>query len=187
MSLVDIPFLIIVGMSVDPKFFLRIALVVLVSAIAVSVLLVKNKMESSLLRILGLYSIILCLCSGVGNTLFVWSTEVPEMKEMFMSALFGVMALLAFAPVIALCIGIFLDIRKPKKRIEVFLEVLAACSLFASLFEIIGHFVVVGHPPLGVTLSHAILVWILYAPVIVMGALTFTYLGRRGREQGNGR
>jgi len=105
------------------------------------------------------------------------------MKEMFMSALFGVIALLAFAPVIALCIGIFFNIRKPKKRIEVFLEVLAACSLFASLFEIIGHFAVVGHPPSGVTPSHAIIVWILYAPVIAMGVLILIYLKKQYSSQ----
>lgn len=74
--------LIILGSTIEPKFFSIIASVALVPVVVISSLLMKNKMGSFLLKILALYSLILYLFSGIGNTLLFWSTGIQEVEEM---------------------------------------------------------------------------------------------------------
>jgi hypothetical protein len=179
--------LIILGSTIEPKFFSIIASVALVPVVVISGILMKNKMGGFLLKILALYSLVLYLFSGTGNTLLFWSTGIQEVEEMMeiMGIFVGVLALLGFAPVIALCIGVFFDVRKPKKAIEVFLEILAAYSLFISSLLIKSHFEVASHPMVEVTLSQVMSVWVMYAPVIVMGILILAYLKKLYLSQEN--
>jgi hypothetical protein len=156
----------------ETKLFDVTLVLLALAPILVTYFLMRERKEL-ILEVLAIYSSLVILYSTIGIFSIIGVGEISVRANVYT----GIIALLAFAPVLVTCVLILAYLRRIKKRkMEISLGGLAIYSLLISLNDIIQHFSIIGKTIKVPTLPQAIGALLMFASVIARGILTPIYL-----------